>query len=334
LIALCFNAWAQNLVPNYSFEKYDSCVNGIDEYDGYVSNWIGQEGSGALGWFTSQCADTLPKNQSAGVPYNFCGFQYAHSGVSYTQLSTFVNGSPNQGDSIYPYGHNVFFNARNYIETTLIDSLQKGVTYYVAFFMSLGDSSVYACSDIGAYFSTTQVPMSGSLVLSSFIPQVANNPKKQELTDKINWMKVSGSFVSKGGEKYITIGNFKNDSLSSIRYLGPDNPAYTAAYYYIDDVIVSPDSTTSINEINASSKDVGVFPNPSNGKFDIKTENINTEVEINIYNSLGQKIFTQTSIPNSQFSIDISTQYTGIYFYRITEMKGALVKTGKVIVIH
>jgi OOP family OmpA-OmpF porin len=265
-----FSCRAQNLVPNYSFEKYTACVTQIDEYTGGVADWTGQEGSGGLSYCTAQCPDSSNKSLSAGVPYNAVGFQHAHTGLSYTEMNTFINGST---DTVFPYGRTVYLNYRNYIEAKLIDTLKTGITYYVTFFINLADSSDYACNDIGAYFSDSTLSFNSEYAKSYLIPQVANNPIKHPLTDTMNWMKVSGSFVAKGGETYIIIGNFKNDSLSSITYLGKRSPDATAAYYYVDDVIVSADSTTSINEINASSENVNVFPNPSNGNYELRITN-------------------------------------------------------------
>jgi hypothetical protein len=52
---------------------------------------------------------------------------------------------------------------------------------------------------------------------------------------------------------------------------------------------------------------------------------------VEIYNELGQKIYSQFSILNSQFSINISNQPGGIYFYRVTTEQGELVGSGKLI---
>ncbi len=336
---LCSFLQAQNLVPNYSFEKYDTCVNQFVEYNGYVSDWIGQEGDGGLSWCTHQCADTAIQANSAGVPSNAVGFQYAHTGQSYTELWTFANGSPNRADSTFPYGHNMYFNTRDYIEVKLLDSLKAGEIYYVTFYMSLADSSIYACNDIGAYLSNLQVPMSGSSALDSLTPQIANDPKKQELTDKKNWMKINGNYTAVGGEKYITIGNFKNDSLSSIRYLGPDNPQYSCAYYYIDDVIVSPDSAYAdsimgVAELIVNSEKVKVFPNPSNnGIFTLNLKRNSEKLEVEVYNILGEKVYSQAlrQAQGDDF-IDLSTQSSGIYFYRITDENGALLKADKIVI--
>ena len=58
------------------------------------------------------------------------------------------------------------------------------------------------------------------------------------LTDKVNWMQISGTFVTTGGEDHITIGSFRDDASTN---LTPVNGAWPGGtYYYIDDVSVEP----------------------------------------------------------------------------------------------
>jgi OOP family OmpA-OmpF porin len=334
-VFLTYSIQAQNLVPNYSFENYIACISQLDEFNGYVTDWTGQEAAGILSYCTANCSDTFPKYYSAGVPYNYVGFQHAHTGSAYVIMATFENGSTT--DTTFPYSKTGIYNMRNYIQAKLIDSLKVGVRYYVTFYTSLGDSSVYACSDMGAYLSDSALNLSGDSVKYYLIPQVANDPKKQELSGTMNWMKISGSFIAKGGEKYIIIGNFKNDSLSSIRYLGPSYSPFTAAYYYIDDVIVSPDSSyadsiSAIGELKVESEKLKVFPNPSNGVFTVESSVVSHQLSVEVYNELGQKIFSQFSTFNSQFSINLSNQPLGIYLYRVITEQGELVGSGKLII--
>jgi len=69
--------------------------------------------------------------------------------------------------------------------------------------------------------------------LFSTNPQIENH--KGIITDTVNWVKVNGSFIANGGEKYLVFGNFK-DNLHT-NYL---EVSYGAAspYYLIEDVSV------------------------------------------------------------------------------------------------
>ncbi|HTB07501.1 MAG TPA: T9SS type A sorting domain-containing protein [Bacteroidia bacterium] len=88
-----------------------------------------------------------------------------------------------------------------------------------------------------------------------------------------------------------------------------------------------------VNEVQGNREQVLVFPNPSEGKFTfqlgISNEQLGIKNTVEIYNELGQKVYSQFSILNPQFSIDISNQPSGIYFYRVTTQQGELVGSGK-----
>ncbi len=195
LMALSFLK-GQNLVPNYSFESIIQCPTGWGSFNGYVSDWRGQQGAGSsLSYYTHQCSgDSI---NGGSVPYNYYeGFQYAHSGVSYASVMTFVNGT----DPTYPKGDTMYVDKRDYLQAALTDSLHKGEKYFVTFYVNLMNSCDYSCNDIGVYLSTSPPPFNGNgKVLSSYIPQIANDPKKQELNDTLNWMKIKGNFIARGG---------------------------------------------------------------------------------------------------------------------------------------
>jgi hypothetical protein len=86
----------------------------------------------------------------------------------------------------------------------------------------------------------------------------------------------------------------------------------------------------SINELTVN-RTITVYPNPSNGVFTIEEQGIRDKEQVEVYNMLGEKIYYQTVIRNSQFVIDLSSQATGVYLYRITNTDGSLVSSGKLI---
>ena len=189
---------------------------------------------GGLSYYTAHCNHNNVND--IGVPANFVGFQYAHTGVSYAGLYTYLSDTANYGG---------YSNYRGYIQAQLNSVLQAGMHYYLTFYVNLADSMNYACNDIGAYFSDSALSYSPLCCVTAkfyLTPQIANDPINNPLTDALNWIKVSGSFMASGGEKYIIIGNFKPDSTSNSKYLGFASSTGLGAYYYIDDVIVSPDS--------------------------------------------------------------------------------------------
>lgn len=82
-------------------------------------------------------------------------------------------------------------------------------------------------------------------------------------------------------------------------------------------------ATTGINETREASS-VAVFPNPTSGKFTIKNSMFNASgpmvMGIEVIDILGQKIMPQTFTHESGvWSIDISNQPNGIYFFHFGE---------------
>lgn len=99
-----------------------------------------------------------------------------------------------------------------------------------------------------------------------------------------------------------------------------------------DGVIFSFDTatnvTTSINNINANSNKIKVYPNPNNGCFSITQSNKGT---IRIYNMLGEEIFFK--LLNAGNSIlNLSDEPKGIYLYRLISDDGEQVYSGKLII--
>jgi len=92
--------------------------------------------------------------------------------------------------------------------------------------------------------------------------------------------------------------------------------------------------TTSVSELNTGSETVKVWPNPSNGIFNLQSGIRNLTGKIVIYNSLGQQVYsTPLNLPQGgDFKVDVHTQPTGMYLYRVTSEKGELIGSGKLVV--
>ena len=83
--------------------------------------------------------------------------------------------------------------------------------------------------------------------------------------------------------------------------------------------------TTSINQVSGNSYQVAVYPNPSNGMFNLQISNYeNASVEV--YNAIGQKVLTQALQTNTtQLSlIDFSS---GVYQLRVIKNNAPVYQT-------
>ena len=97
--------------------------------------------------------------------------------------------------------------------------------------------------------TATSIPSNGIFIQRS--PQILQygNPI---INDTLNWIKVGGIFTARGGEQYITIGNFNDDNTTDTVFVDSTGWNGGIAYYYIDDVSVMLCSdTTGINEIKS-----------------------------------------------------------------------------------
>ena len=77
---------------------------------------------------------------------------------------------------------------------------------------------------------------------------------------------------------------------------------------------------TGVNEIQPM-KNIVIFPNPTNGTFTLKAELANKqEVKVNLFNSLGQIIYTKYLPENSttiQTTFDLSGNAKGVYYLQL-----------------
>ena len=73
-----------------------------------------------------------------------------------------------------------------------------------------------------------------------------------------------------------------------------------------------------------------IYPNPSNGYFNLKIDDNVTTKTIEVYTLLGQKIYSKQITENTS-ALDLSNQPKGIYIYKINTLYGES-KSGKLII--
>jgi Secretion system C-terminal sorting domain/Galactose oxidase, central domain len=130
--------------------------------------------------------------------------------------------------------------------------------------------------------------------------------------DSASWLGVGFSIGNCG---YVTTGT---DSLGS--YL-----SYLWQY--------GPNSKTGVSEIKNNICNVNIFPNPSNGIFNLSYSNLNAiNPQLIITDVLGRTISDYT-VPGKQgkLAIDESQLSSGIYFYRVNSNEG-LLASGKFVI--
>lgn len=208
---------AQNLIPNGDFEKHVGCPDNLGQLDSCLF-WINPANSPNYGSpdYFNHCS----LNSISSVPLNIDGFQQAHSGNAYSGIILGVD-----NPSLPNY--------REYLEVPLTSSLQSNTCYHFAMYVNLANMSRFTSNEIGVYFSNTIVSGINNFLPLPFTPQIRNvsviNP------DTLNWTLIEGDLTASGGESYLIIGNFRNDS-STTKTLVNHTIRRKLIYIYIDDV--------------------------------------------------------------------------------------------------
>ena len=236
LITLSF---AQNLVPNPSFETYTSCPVGPGEITN-ATGWNNPDTSTAD--YYNVCNNATFPMPSMDVPSNIMGYQQARTGDGYAGIicNEVIN---------FPPLPAIEDDYREYLQVQLTSPLVAGVEYEVEFYWSLSNKSTHYVEELGAYFSNTSTFLQQSTALN-FTPQVSVSGTP--LNDTVNWVLFHQSFVATGGEQYMIIGNFNNPSNTTSGTTGVASDISTGgdhAYYYIEDVSVKEATCFEIEKI-------------------------------------------------------------------------------------
>lgn len=131
---------------------------------------------------------------------------------------------------------------RSYLQVELEDTLQAGKEYCMKFHVSMSDKAKYAVNNIAMYVSNVKVETKGNDPLS-FEPQI-RNIRNRVFSKQFLWEPICGIYTAKGDETHIVIGNFNTDEETAqekIRMSRDFSGRQTYnAYYYIDDISVTP----------------------------------------------------------------------------------------------
>ncbi len=216
--------WAQNLVKNPSFEEYLDCPNSLGTFDAHVKHWSTPT-AGSTDYFNT-CSKVM------GAPENFNGVQHPKFGSAYAGIYFFA-----------PADY------REYIQVELKRMLQKDREYELVFYISLAEGSDFAVKDFGVLLSYKHIEIKTKKNLTKgqlyriegnkHYTLEINHPKFHE--DKTDWLKVSVPIKAKGFERYLVLGNLRDNS-STRKVKTKRRESKKGAYYYIDMVSLKSDS--------------------------------------------------------------------------------------------
>lgn len=221
-LLLSISASAQNLVPDPGFEiTTDGC-----ESEGVqlpLQYWINPNAATPDLITTSDCGGYLSDEWlfTYGFPYPFEGNNYA---------------------GLFTASYELDIQARDYLTTTLITSLEAGSTYEVSFYLARMIFSDYLSDRFGVYFSEEIPWHSESFEIMEVEPQLELSGEFMD-PEWNEWILVSFNYVAEGNENYLTIGNFR-DVPPTLYFDLNTNSSGGDAYYLFD--MVSVESVTSI----------------------------------------------------------------------------------------
>ncbi len=293
---------AQNLIPNHSFEEYDTCQ---------VLNDVYYPETGPLGWFSAgwtpdHFMSCQPNGSFNGVPLNMVSYQYPQDGECYAGVIT--------------YHQNV--EGREFFMVELSEPLMQGQTYYASFYANAAWGGYeqhpqvwVATSHIGMLFTTEPrqweyndpVPTPGNFA-HVYHPWV--------IADTVDWILVSGSFVADSAYAYVMIGNHFDDATTDTLHLGV-SIQYAKAMTLIDNVCVSPQPDgcpIALSLSDSSLDDMVLFPNPATSELVLRGSPYGAKALIS--DALGRAVWVGGTTAET-WRLNVSAWARGSYVLRL-----------------
>lgn len=308
ILATSVNGLAQNLVPNFGFEQYSTCPTNGDQVQ-YCDGWSKYSNTASTPDYYNSCSSS----SAMGIPQSLFFYQVENRGCSaYMGLVTWSRTVANE---------------RENIGIQLTQPLVIGQKYYLSFYTVRGgfnDDSDTPSNNIGMRLSTVAYSSSNPTPIDNF----SHLRSVSIISDTANWVRISGSIVADSAYNYIILGNFYDDANTDTTTLTCGGCNNYLSYYLIDDICISTDSTlcnggVDLLPCNVSVEEYGfenqinIYPNPANDLINITKEQGVKDINITIYNSLGQTLYTEKKINSNNKQIDIGSYNNGLLFIKI-----------------
>jgi outer membrane protein OmpA-like peptidoglycan-associated protein len=225
---------AQNLVPNPGFEEFSKCpITFSTDPKHFGPNDWNSPSQGTPDYYNKCAVGDMD------VPRNWAGVSFAHSGVGYAGIYAWSTAKHNY---------------REYVQCKLKAPLKPGVFYNLQFYFRLSSYSVYAIDRIGLALLESEVKVDHDSLLQ-INPILTKINNIETLTNE--WYQASAKFQAKGGEQFLLIGNFSSNNVTESKKIeyreGKSLMLGSSAYYYIDDVSVSPVEIPVVDSLSATS---------------------------------------------------------------------------------
>jgi len=260
----------QNLVLNGDFEEYWQCPDDATQIERckYVYNPC--ETASTSDYFNA-CYTPSANSTPVGIPFNFHpgGYQNAFSGNG---MLGFVCADGNME-----------VHAREYVQLSLAEPLICGKGYSFTAYFNLSNGYKYSIKNIGFYFSKEQLD-EPEYLYKLFEPQFVDNVT--EISDTLNWTKISFEFKADKPYRFVSIGHFEKDGAAS--YFEVD----ANAFYQNFDTYLFVDSVSLFASEESQTSFPNVFTPNGDGINDVfhPIENIEYISELVILNRWGNEV--------------------------------------------
>lgn len=259
LFFICLSGKAQNMVPDPSFEDTLGCFPGFPHLD-CLNTWNNYSGTGNPVMNTADlCYNTAVFFPPSSIP--------AYDGTKYIGLDC---------QTINP----------EYVQVRLSSAMTAGTSYCVSFYASLCDQTDHIAPSLGAVFSVN------ALTVNPHTAGMSAHVQGVVPADPAIWTKISGTYIASGGEEFITLGGFQNNTVAT-------------SYMYIDMVEViacnEPPPPPPMPEDTLTESTLYIpnsfSPNGDglNDLFGALGENID-HFELAVFDRWGERIFYSASI--------------------------------------
>lgn len=326
LVLLTYVSYAQNLVPNPSFENKITCPYDYSQVRNFCTDWH-RYTSGTPDFFDT-CTTVLWR---VDIPENSFGYQHAVGGAyagiySGLWLEDPINSS----------------RAGEEYLATQISPLQVGRFYEVSISVSLANRAGQGSDGLGVYFYRDNVD---SLMSSHTVPwkgQV-DYSRYGVIMDTTKWVRLKGYLLADSAYGHVVIGQLKDSTKIKMQKLQGGGALANRSYYYIDSVVVRETANLNI-EVSDSMLCVGdtvligCFVNPTyfnaGNIFSVELSDANGNfVSPTIIGSISGKftdtikaVIPNTILPSDHYRLRLTSTNPGI----ISDDNGEDIRIGDV----
>lgn len=289
------SAQSQNIIPDPSVEDIpaDCPTGGSLEH---LAHWTIPEGGGSVDYF-NECYNTWKAN--VGVPESSFGWESAHSGQGYIGFGTWQEGLENVNELI---------------RVQLLEPLIPGVEYTLTCFLSLAEISAASTDELHFDFSIDNYDIWDNYE-NDILDEIEITFSSLSSVSMDGWHQLQHTFVATNPCQFLTIGDFRADSLIDTTWIGQTNPDANFSYYFIDDITLDKNDTY-ITRIPGEKQIVEFFPNPATNYLNIE---ISSPPGIITITDLSSRILIHENLSGVNHTLDISEQAKGLYFVEIID---------------